>query len=103
MKERNLLRTTNIISEIEIIPVKPKDGLIAFCTFVLFEGIYCSSIAIFTRLDGSYRLVYPTKQRGERSIAIFYPINKEIGKVIEEEVIRKLNELNDRHNNFEVG
>lgn len=102
MREKSLLKTPRVISEIQIIPVKPKAGLVAFCTFVLYEGIYCSSIAIFTRLDGTYRLVYPTKQIGEKSIKLFYPINREIGKIIEEEVIRKFNEINDRHSNFEI-
>ena len=82
------------ISEIEIIPVKPKEGLIGFASFVLDEKYYVSSIAIYTRLNGcSYRLVYPTKKVGEKNINIFHPINSEVGKAIEEAVIKKVNEL----------
>lgn len=88
------------ISEIEIIPVKPKEGLIGFASFVLDEKYYVSSVAIYTRLNNyRYRLVYPTKKVGEKNINIFHPINSEVGKTIEEAVIKKVNELfNDSFN-----
>jgi stage V sporulation protein G len=82
------------ISEIQVIIVKPKEGLIGFASFVLDEKYYVSSVAIYTRLDGSgYRLVYPAKKIGERNINIFHPINREVGEAINEAVIRKVNEL----------
>lgn len=82
------------LSEIQVIPVKPKGGLIGFASFVLDEKYYVSSVAIYTRLDGSgYRLVYPTKKVGERNINIFHPIDKEVGEVIEKAVSEKVNEL----------
>jgi stage V sporulation protein G len=88
------------VSEIQIVPVKPKDGLIAFASFVLDEKYYVSSVAIFTRRDGSgYRLVYPTKKVFLSDINIFHPINVSVGKIIEIEVINKVNELrNERYN-----
>jgi stage V sporulation protein G len=88
------------ISEIEFIPVKPKEGLIGFASFVLDEKYYVSSVAIYTRLDGSgYRLVYPTKKVGDRNINIFHPINREVAEVIEEAVAKKVDELfNDSFN-----
>jgi stage V sporulation protein G len=82
------------ISEIQIIPVKPKEGLIGFASFLLDEKYYVSSVAIYTRLDGSgFRLVYPTKKVGEKNINIFHPINHEVGEAINEAVIKKVNEL----------
>ena len=89
----NIMINKTQISEIEIIPVKPKGGLIGFTSFVLDKKIYVSSIAIFTRLDGSYRLVYPSKKIGERNINIFYPIQVNTGKRIEQAITKKLNEL----------
>jgi stage V sporulation protein G len=88
-----------VITEIQIIPVKPSNGLIAFVSFILFESIYCSSVGIFTRLDGSYRLVYPTKKIGDKSIDIFHPITKNLGEVIEIEIINKFKDVmkNDRY------
>lgn len=88
------------VSEIEVIPVKPREGLIGFASFVLDEKYYVSSVAIYTRLDGSgYRLVYPTKKVGERNINVFHPINAEVGKAIDEAVIYKVNELFDEYGN----
>ena len=82
------------IDEIEIIPIKPKGGLIAFASFVLDGKYYVSSVAIFTKLDGSgYRLVYPSKKVGRRNINIFHPIKAEVGTTIEEAITQKVNEL----------
>lgn len=88
------------ITEIQIIPVKPNNGLIAFCSFILFESLYCSSIAIYSRPDGSYRLVYPTKKLSNKDISLFYPINKEFADSILKEVIKKFEDVMkyDRHN-----
>lgn len=87
------------ISEIQIIPIKPQDGLVAFASFVLDDNLYLGSIGIITRLKGGFRLVYPTKKVGIRNINIFHPINKEFAKSIEKEVISKFEDVmkNDRH------
>lgn len=92
---------TNRLSEIQIIPIKPQNGLVAFASFVLDESIYLGSIGIMTRLQGGYRLVYPTKKVAERSLNIFYPINREVAQVIEDEVVRQFEDVMnkyDRHN-----
>ena len=82
------------ISEVEIVPVKPRGGLIAFASFVLDDKYYVSSVAIFTKIDGSgFRLVYPSKKVGIRNINIFHPINTEVGRAIEEAVFKKVNEI----------
>ena len=92
------------ITEIQIIPIKPQNGLVAFASFVLDECLYLSSIGILTRPNGGYRLVYPTKKVAERNLNIFYPINKQFAEEIERSVINKLEEVmknkNDRHNSF---
>ncbi len=86
------------ISEVNIIPVKPKDGLIAFASFVIDGKYYVGSVAIFTRLGSSgYRLAYPTKKIGDKNINIFHPITPEAGKVIEDVITEKVNELFNDH------
>lgn len=82
-----------LLSEIEIVPVQPKDGLVAFASFTLCGIFRCSSVAILTRPSGGYRLVYPTKKVGNRAISIFYPITHKVGSAIEEEVIKKYEEV----------
>jgi stage V sporulation protein G len=81
------------ISEIQFIPSKPKDGLIGFCSFVLNAGFYVSSVAVYTRLMGGYRLVFPSKKVGSYEQTVCYPISKELGKIIEEKVTKKIEEV----------
>lgn len=95
---------TNQLSEIQIVPIKPINGLVAFASFVLDNKFYLGSIGIMTRPQGGYRLVYPSKKVGLRNINTFYPINKVVAEEIETEVINRLedvmNNQNDRHNSY---
>lgn len=92
------------ISEVQIIPVKPNNGLVAFASFVVDDSVYCSSVAIMTRPNGDYRLLYPTKKISGRDISIYYPISKEVGQIIQEAVITKYEDVmkveNDRYGSF---
>jgi len=91
------------VSEVNITPVKPNNGLVGMASVVIDGNLYLNSIAVYTKRDGSYRLLYPTKVVGNRSLGLFYPINREASKAIEDAVIKKCNEvfegnnLNDRH------
>lgn len=91
-----------MITEIQITPIKPHNGLVGFASFVLYGAVYCSSIGIYTRLDGGYRLTYPTKQVMGRDMDIFYPINKELGLAIEKAVTAVLDDVM-RCNNARYG
>ena len=94
---------TNRLSEIQIIPIKPQNGLVAFVSFILDESLYLGSIGIMTRPQGGYRLVYPTKKVAERSLNIYYPISKEFAQLIENEVVKQFEDVMkkyDRHNSF---
>jgi len=92
------------LTEIQIIPIKPQNGLVAFVSFVLDGSLYLGSIGIVTRPQGGYRLTYPTKTVGTRDMNIYHPINKSFAETIEKEVLKKLEEVmkneNDRHNSF---
>lgn len=82
------------ITEIQIIPIKPKDGLVAFASVVLADSLYLGSIGVYTRIDGTgYRITYPTKKIGERNINIYHPINKETSKAIEKVIITKMKKM----------
>jgi stage V sporulation protein G len=93
------------ISEVQIIPIKPKDGLVAFASFVIDDSVYCGSVAIMTRPNGDYRLLYPTKKISGRDISLYYPISKDVGVAIQEAVITKYEDVmkedaNDRYGSF---
>jgi len=85
-----------VISEIQIIPVRPHEGLVAFASFVLNKQFYIGNVAIYCRLNSEgYRLVYPSKMLpiNGKEIQCFHPICKEAAEDIEKAVINKLNEL----------
>lgn len=93
------------VSEVNITPIKPSDGLIAFASCVVDKKLYLGSIGVHTRpKDGSYRITYPTKKVGARAMDYFHPINREMSKAIEiaitekcEEVFERGDESNDRY------
>ncbi len=82
------------ITEIQIIPIKPKDGLVAFGSIVLENSLYLGSIGIYKKIDGSgYRITYPTKKIGNKNLNIYHPINKETSKEIEKAIISKAEKI----------
>jgi hypothetical protein len=62
------------VTEVDIVFVKPKDGLIAFASVVLDDQLYLSGIAVHSKLVGSdYRLTYPTRKIGDTQFSLFHP------------------------------
>jgi len=84
------------ITEIQVVPIKPKDGLVGFASFVLNEWFYLGSIGIMSKIQGGYRLTYPTKD----TYSLFFPINRIVASEVEKKVIEKFEEVTkqyDRH------
>lgn len=78
------------VRDIQIVPVKPEQGLIGFASFVVDDRWYIGSVAIYTRLDGQgIRLVYPKKNL----IDCVHPVNRSIGEAVTKAVQEKLTEL----------
>lgn len=87
-----------VISEIQILPIKPKDGLVGFASFIINNSIYLGSIGIHQKLDGSgYRLTYPTKNVLNKAFNLFYPITPTCSHLIENAVISKYREVMNKH------
>lgn len=89
------------LSEIDVTPTKPHNGLLAFCSFVINNSFYVGDVAIYSRLDGTgFRLVYPIKVlRNGLKINCFYPINSESAQAIETQVIKAFLELVEKAKN----
>lgn len=81
----------NRISEVHILPVKSQNGFVGLASLVFDNCLYLSSLGIYTRPSGGYRLTYPTKKIGGANV--FHPINKEAGEQIECAVIAKFEEV----------
>lgn len=60
------------ISEVTVVPVKPRDGLIGFAALVVYDSIYLGNLGIYTKIGGGYRITYPT--RG--TLNVYHPINR---------------------------
>lgn len=85
-----------IISEIQIIPVKPRDGLIAFASCVVNASLYIGNIAIYTcpSIPDEFRLTYPIKTLPNgKEISCVHPINKKTGEAIRKAIVEKYKKL----------
>ena len=81
------------ISEVQVVPIKPSDGLVAFASVVLDESVYLGSIGVHVRPNGTYRITYPAKKIGSRELSVYHPINRDAGQLIEKLVIEKCEEI----------
>lgn len=81
------------VSEVNILPIKPNDGHIAFASVVIDDGLYLGSIGVHSRLNGTFRITYPTKRLGSKELNLYHPINKDVGNLIEQAVIAKCEQL----------
>lgn len=83
----------NRLSEVQVVPVKPFNGLVGFASLVFENCIFLGSIGIYTRPEGGYRLTYPTRKTASSSFHVFHPINKDVATEIESVVIAKFEDV----------
>lgn len=98
-KEVMKMKASISISEIQIIPVKPQNGLVAFASCVINNQFHLNNIAIYTSPSSlySYRLVYPSKVLPNgKSINCLYPINKDVGNEMTKRIVSKLEEVMEK-------
>lgn len=93
------------ITEIQIIPIKPNNGLVAMASVVFENSLYLGSIGVHTKLNGSgYRITYPNKNLNGKAFNIFHPINRGTALDIEQAIITKAEEVlsfqNKRSNDY---
>ena len=84
------------ISEIQIIPLKPKEGLVAFASCVINNALYIGSVAVYSSpsTQSGFRLVYPVKVLPNgKEIHCVHPISKEAGELISKAIIKKFREV----------
>ena len=93
------------VSEIQIVPVKPASGLVAFVSFVLNGHFFVGDVAIYTKIEGTgYRLVYPNKTLfNGLKINCFKPITKIAGEAIEQAVLAEFEKLTEDVKKREYG
>ena len=84
------------ISEIQILPIRPQNGLVAFASCVINDQFYFGNLAIHSSpssQDG-YRIVYPVKILANGKVVnCVYPINKVTGDLVQKAIIAKFEEV----------
>jgi len=86
------------VTNIEIIPVRPKDGLVAFANCTIDNQLSIASIAIYTRMKGGYRLVFPGKKLGDTQVNYVVPTSRESYTAIENAIVNKYEKLLEEAN-----
>ncbi|MBI3615182.1 MAG: septation protein SpoVG family protein [Candidatus Omnitrophica bacterium] len=89
------------ISEIQFTPIRPKDGIVGFASFVLNGWLYLGSIAVMTRPQGGYRLLYPTRKIADRNIGVFHPIERDFARMVEEKILEKAEDVLSAHDRYD--
>ncbi len=89
------------ISEVQIVPIKPQNGLVGFASCVINGQFYVGNIALYTSPTSTegYRLVFPNKKLASgQVVGCFYPITQEAGRMVSTAIIEKYVELMDSFN-----
>lgn len=82
------------ITKVQLLPIKPQNGLMAFAHVEINNQFYVSSIGVHKRLDGKgYRITYPTRKVGAQNHTIFHPTELTFSKEIEKAICSKAEEL----------
>ena len=84
-----------MIAKVEIVPVPPRRGLVAFASCETECGLHLDGIAIHSRRYGTgFRLVFPTKALANgRSLDLYYPFTKAAGKTLTDAIVGAYVEL----------
>ncbi len=91
-----------VISEIQIIPISPQNGLVGFISAVINNQFYIGNIALYTSPSSpsGFRLVFPNRKLASGHVVdCFYPINKEAEQQVTSAIVTRYLELME---NFSV-
>lgn len=82
------------IKKVEIVPIKPQEGLLAFASIEIDGLLYIGSIGVHKRRDGSgYRITFPTRRVGDHQLTICHPMTPDLSKEIESAITSKAEEV----------
>jgi len=93
------------ITEVQIVPIKEKDGLLAIASVVFDNSFFLGSIGVYTKQNSpGYRITYSIKSNSGRNFSIYHPIRRDVSKAIEQAVLSKaeavLNYQSQRSNDY---
>ncbi len=80
------------ISEIQIVPIKPQNGLVGFATAIINEQFKIGNLAVYSapRSPLGFRLVFPQKKLASGQVVdCFHPITKEAEQQVTSAIVRR--------------
>lgn len=86
------------VNEVQIAPVRPSNGLVAFASCSINDAFYVGNIAVYTAPNHplGYRLVFPTKKLGSgKQVSCFFPYRHEAEEAVTKAIVGKYIELMD--------
>jgi stage V sporulation protein G len=82
------------ITKINIRPIRPNEGLVAFATIELDHCLELTGIGVYTNLRaGGYRITYPTKKLNDSDIYFFRPVSDSMSKKIAEAIEKECEKI----------
>lgn len=84
------------ISEVSWYPIKPTEkGMVGFASLRYYD-LSLSSIAVYVKPDGDYRMVFPDKPLPNgKVLQMFYPINTETYELMLNAIVEKIKSLTE--------
>ena len=86
------------VGEIQIVPIKPLNGLVAFASAVINSQFFVGNIAVYSSPSSKtgFRLVFPTKKLSSgKHIDCFYPVSREAEEAVSRQIIDEYLRLMD--------
>lgn len=90
------MRNSLMVSEIQVTPIKPNNGLVGFASCSIYGSFYLGNIAIYNSVNSEcgYRLVFPTKVlKSGQQIPCVHPYTKEAEQEITKAIAEKYIEI----------
>ena len=87
------------ISEIQTVPIKAHQGLVAFASCLINNCIFIGNLAIYScpQSASGFRIVYPTRKlKSGEQIQIVHPVTKEAGDIIERKIVEEYRKVIDK-------
>ena len=82
------------VKKVEIVPIKPHEGLLAFASIEIDDQLYIGSIGVHKRRDGKgYRITFPSRKVGDYQMIICHPTTPDLSKEIESAISSKAEEI----------
>ena len=83
------------ISDIQITPIKPRNGLVAFVSCVVDDSFYLGSIGLHQKRSGEgYRITFPTRKIANTNISVYNPTSVEVTQQLLNEISKKAKNMN---------